>query len=77
MPESLLDECYESILKIAETQPPDGKRAILAMAKMFQVNSGRASSDGQPSSSRNLHAPDRQSILSGRLRSPWPYREAA
>jgi hypothetical protein len=65
MPESLLDECYESILKIAETQPPDGKRAILAMAKMFQVNSGRASSDGQPSSSRNHHAPDRQSIPSG------------
>ena len=35
MPESLLDECYESILKIAETQPPDGKRAILAMARVF------------------------------------------
>jgi len=77
MSESLLDECYESILKIAETQPPDGKRAILAMAKMFQVNSAPASSDGPPSSSQNLHVPDRQSILSGRLRSPWPHREAA
>jgi hypothetical protein len=41
MPESLLDECHESILKMAETQPPDGKRAILAIAKMFWTNSGR------------------------------------
>jgi hypothetical protein len=52
MQQSLLDECHESILKIAETQPPDGKRAILAMAEVFQVNSGRMSADGQPSSQR-------------------------
>jgi hypothetical protein len=51
MPESLLDECYQSILKIAETQSHDGKRAILALAEMFQENSGRTSCDGQPSQS--------------------------
>jgi hypothetical protein len=43
MTESLLDECYESILKIAETQPHDGKRAILALAEMFRNNSRRCS----------------------------------
>ncbi len=56
MAESLLDECRESILKIAATQPPDGKRAILMMAEMFRANSGRASSEGQPSP-QNFHAP--------------------
>jgi hypothetical protein len=51
MPESLLDECYQSILKIAETQSHDGKRAILAFAEMFQDNCGRTSYDGKPSQS--------------------------
>jgi hypothetical protein len=59
MQQSLLDECHESILKIAETQPPDGKTAILAMAEVFQVNSGRMSTDGQPSSLQDFHASDR------------------
>src|ERR1700676_2190863 len=35
---SLLDECCESILKIAETQPPVGKMAISMMAEMFREN---------------------------------------
>jgi hypothetical protein len=51
MSESLLAECRESIVKIAETQSPDGKRAILAMAQNFQVNSGPALSRRQASSS--------------------------
>jgi hypothetical protein len=51
MSESLLDECHESILKIAETQSPDGKRAILAMAQIFQVKSGPASSNKRQASS--------------------------
>jgi hypothetical protein len=50
MQESLLDECHESILKIAETQAPEGKRAILAMAESLWASSGRTSSDSQPSS---------------------------
>ena len=75
MPESLLDECYESILKIAETQSHDGKRAILALAEMFQDNSGRRSYDGQPS--QNIRAPDRQRIPSDRLRSRPPSEQAA
>jgi hypothetical protein len=54
MPESLLDECYRSILKIAETQPHDAKGAILALAEMFQDNSGRRSYDREPS--QNIHA---------------------
>jgi hypothetical protein len=54
---SLLDECRESILKIAETQPPDGKKAILAMAELFQVNSGRLRSDGRRSSSQDFRTP--------------------
>jgi hypothetical protein len=58
MQASLLEECRESIVKIAETQPPDGKRAILAMAEMFWVNSGRASADGQPSPSQDFHTSD-------------------
>jgi hypothetical protein len=49
MPESLLDECYQSILKIAETQSHDGKRAMLALAEMFQDNSCRSSRHSQPS----------------------------
>jgi hypothetical protein len=57
MPESLLDECYQSILKIAETQSDDGKRAMLALAEMFQDNSGRTSRDSQPS--QNVRAPSR------------------
>jgi hypothetical protein len=36
MPESVLDECYQSILKIAETQSHDAKTAILALAEIFQ-----------------------------------------
>jgi hypothetical protein len=51
MEESLLDECHESIVKIAETQAPDGRRAILAMAENFCASSGRVSSGDQPSSS--------------------------
>jgi hypothetical protein len=74
MPESLLDECHESILKIAETQPPDGKRAILAMAGVFQVNSGRMTSDGQLSSSQDFHALDRQPRVPRWFRSRWPFR---
>jgi hypothetical protein len=65
--QSLLNECHESILKLAETQPPDGKRAILAMAELFQVNSGRMSSDGQVSSSQDFHAGDRQPTVSRRF----------
>jgi hypothetical protein len=75
MPESLLDECYQSILKIAETQPHDAKRAIVALAEMFQDNSGRRSYDSQPS--QNIHAADRQGIPSDRLRSGRPSRQAA
>src|ERR1700722_14551401 len=75
MPESLLDECYQSILKIAETQSHDGKRAMLALAEMFQDNSGRRSQDSQPS--QNVRAPDRQRIPSDRLRSRSPSRQAA
>jgi hypothetical protein len=74
MPESLLDECRESILKIAETQPPDGKRAILAMAEVFQVNSGRMTSDGQLSSSQEFHALDRQPRVPRWFRSRRPFR---
>jgi hypothetical protein len=74
MPESLLDECYQSILKIAETQSHDAKRAILALAEMFQDNSDR-SYDSQPS--QNGRAANRQRIPSGRLRSGPPSRQAA
>ncbi|WP_146687939.1 hypothetical protein [Bradyrhizobium canariense] len=59
---SLLDECCESILKIAETQPPVGKMAISMMAEMFRENSGQAARDGQLSSSQDFQAPDRQPI---------------
>jgi hypothetical protein len=75
MPESLLDECYQSILKIAETQSHDAKRAILALAETFQDKSGRRSHDGQPS--QNIRAADRQRIPSDRLRSGTPSRQAA
>jgi hypothetical protein len=75
MPESLLDECYQSILKIAETQSHDAKRAILALAEMFHDNSGRRSCDSQPS--QNIRAADRQRIPSDRLRSGPPSRQAA
>lgn len=47
MPDSLLDECYESILKVAETQSHDGKRAILALAEKF--HSGPTSCEDLPS----------------------------
>src|ERR1700738_653701 len=57
---SLLDECCQSILKIAETQPPVGKMAISMLAEMFRENSGRAAGAGQPSSSQHFQAPDRQ-----------------
>jgi hypothetical protein len=56
MAESLLDECRESILKIAATQPPDGERAILMMAEMFRANSGQVCCDDQPSSSQDFPA---------------------
>jgi hypothetical protein len=75
MPESLLDECYQSILKIAETQSHDAKRAILALAEMFQDSSGRRSYDSQPS--QNIHAADRRGIPSDRLRSGPASRQAA
>jgi hypothetical protein len=75
MPENLLDECYQSILKIADTQPYDGKRAILALAEMFQDNSGRRSYDSQRS--QNVRAADRQRIPLDRLRSRSPSRHAA
>jgi hypothetical protein len=55
---SLLDECCESILKIAETQPPVGKMVISMMAEMFRENSGRAARDRQRSSSQDFQAPE-------------------
>jgi hypothetical protein len=74
MPESLLDECYESILKIAETQSHDAKRAILALAEMFQDNSGRSPT----TASLHYHKTFvRQRIPSDRLRSRSPARQAA
>jgi hypothetical protein len=76
MPESLLDECYRSILKIAETQSHDGKKAILALAEVFRDNSGWRSYDSQPSLSQNIRAPDCQRIPSDR-RSRSPSRQAA
>jgi hypothetical protein len=75
MPESWLDEYYQSILKIAETQSHDAKRAILALAETFQDKSGRRSPDGQPS--QNIRAADRQRIPSDRLRSGTSSRQAA
>jgi len=66
---SLLDECRKSIVKIAETQPPAGKRAILMMAEMFRSNSGRASADGRPSLSQDFHTPAQQPVRPHRLRS--------
>jgi hypothetical protein len=64
MPESLLDECYQSILKIAETQSHEGKRAILALAEIFQDKSG-----SRLSLSQDIRALDRQGRASDRLRS--------
>jgi hypothetical protein len=75
MPERLLDECYQSILKIAQTQSHDAKKAILARAEMFPDNSGRRSYDSQ--ASQNVRAADRQRIPSDRLRSGPPFRQAA
>jgi hypothetical protein len=69
VPESVLGECYQSILKISEAQSPDAKRAILALAEIFQDNSGRRSYDSQPLLLQNVRAPDRQRIPSDRLRS--------
>jgi hypothetical protein len=54
MEESLLDECHQSIVKIAETQAPDGRRAILAMAENFWASSGRVSCGNQQSSSQDF-----------------------
>jgi hypothetical protein len=48
---SLLDQCRESILKIATTQAPEGKRAILNMAEMFRTNSGERPPTASPSKS--------------------------
>jgi hypothetical protein len=62
------------VLKIAETQSHDGKRAILALAEMFQDNSGWRSCDSQPSLSQNIRASDPQRIPSNRLRSRSPSR---
>jgi hypothetical protein len=62
MSESLLDECHESILKIAATQPPEGKRAILMMAEKFQANVGRTSIV-RPSPSNDFDVPDPQPAL--------------
>jgi hypothetical protein len=64
MPESLLDECYQSILKIAETQSHEGKRAILALAEIFQDKSG-----SRLSLSQDIRALDRQGRASDWLRS--------
>jgi hypothetical protein len=71
---SLLEECHESILKIAETQSPDGKRAILIMAAVFELNSGRASADRQPSSSQDLPGSEWQPTPSRRLQTRWASR---
>jgi hypothetical protein len=62
MSESLLDECHESILKIAATQPPEGKRAILMMAERFRA-AGPESSVAQPSPSNDFDVPDPQPVL--------------
>jgi hypothetical protein len=59
---SLLDQCRESILKIAATQPPDGKRAILRLAELFRVNSGRKSSGCNRSSPRDFETADWQRV---------------
>lgn len=53
MSKSLLDECHQSILKIAATQPPEGKKAILMMAETFRANAGRTSI-AQPSPSNDF-----------------------
>jgi hypothetical protein len=66
---SLLDQCLKSILKIAETQPPGGRRAILMMAEMFRANSHDTSSDGRPSLSQDFHTPAQQAVCPRRLRS--------
>jgi hypothetical protein len=60
---SLLDQCRESILRIAETQPPDGRRAMLVMAELFRANSGRASSEGRRPLSQDLHTPAPQPVV--------------
>src|SRR5258705_8212941 len=65
---SLLDGCRESILKLAATQPSDGKRAILVLAEIFQANAGSASPDGQRGQSQGFVATDRR---------PKPSRRAA
>jgi hypothetical protein len=62
MPESLLDECHQSILRIAATQPPEGKKAILIMAETFRANAGRTSI-AQPSPSNDFDVPDPQPVL--------------
>jgi hypothetical protein len=67
MSQSLLDECHQSILKIAATQPPEGKKAILIMAETFRVRATRVTV-AQPSLSRGFDAPGRQPALR-RLRS--------
>src|SRR3981189_548509 len=60
---SLLDQCRESILRIAETQPPDGRRAMLVMAELFRANSGRALSEGRRPLSQDLHTPAPQPVV--------------
>jgi hypothetical protein len=65
---SLLDRCRESILRLAATQPPDGKRAISVLAEIFQANAGSGSYDGQPGPSQDFAATDRR---------PKPSRRAA
>jgi len=62
MPQSLLDECHQSILKIAATQPPEGKKAILIMAETFRANAGRTSI-AQPAPSNDFDVPDPQPVL--------------
>jgi hypothetical protein len=57
---SLLDRCRESILRLAATQPPDGKRAISVLAEIFQANGGPGSYDGQPGQSQDFAAADRR-----------------
>jgi hypothetical protein len=64
MSASLLEECLESIRKIAETQTPDAKRAILTMAEILWANLSPASSERQISCSQDAHSPNAGQLCS-------------
>jgi hypothetical protein len=64
MSTSLLDECLESIRKIAETQPPEGKQAILTMAEILWANLGPAASERQISRSQDALSPQCRRLCS-------------